>query len=113
MRSLVANQAAAHDDFLTRPKPLLGRVLVIGSSKKKKQEELFINFQPIVSKCCASEVQCSLKCSPKHMGPELSTWAPNRAPGPQTEHLGPEPSIWALKTAPNLAPGTPNRAHGP
>ena len=44
--------------FLTRPKPLLGRVLVIGSSKKKKQEELFINFQPIVSKCCASEVQC-------------------------------------------------------
>ena len=58
MRSLVAYQAAAHDDFLTRPKPLLGRVLVIGSSKKKKIRELFVNFQPIVSKCCASEVQC-------------------------------------------------------
>ena len=31
-------------------------VQVIGSSKKK--EKLFIEFQPIVSKCCASEVQC-------------------------------------------------------
>ena len=34
----------------------------MGSKKKKKnkkkKEELFINFQPIVSKCCASEVQC-------------------------------------------------------
>ena len=49
------------------------------------------------------------------LGPELSTWAPNRAPGPQTKQLGPEssprprteplgpkPSTWALNQA--LAP---------